>query len=154
VEYAGFWRRWVAYLIDKLILGLPTAAIVLIFIVPSIIGVVHACCNPEYAIQSILSVVIGWLWLIVLILAMHLFYFAWFESSRFQATPGKMALGIIVTDMQGNPISFPRALGRNLGKGISHLVYDIGYIMAGITARKQALHDMLADCLVVMREKK
>jgi uncharacterized RDD family membrane protein YckC len=62
-----------------------------------------------------------------------------------------MALGIVVTDLSGRQVSFARALGRNLGKIISSLVLTIGYIMAGLTARKQALHDMMAECLVVMR---
>jgi len=62
-----------------------------------------------------------------------------------------MALGIIVTDMDGRQISFARSLGRNLGKIISKMILYIGFIMAGLTLKKQALHDMLADCLVVMK---
>ena len=65
-----------------------------------------------------------------------------------------MLLGIVVTDMDGRRVSFLRALGRNAGKIVSHLAFHIGFIMAGVTAKKQALHDMLADCLVVMQNSK
>lgn len=151
-QYAGFWRRFVAYVIDRLILGTPSFILVLVFIVPTIAGLVSRCCDPDCIPFAVLSFVISWVWLIIVIIVGHLLYFAWFESSRFQATPGKMLLGIIVTDTAGQRVSFLRALGRNLGKIISHWILNIGFIMAGITAKKQALHDMLADCLVVMKK--
>jgi uncharacterized RDD family membrane protein YckC len=102
---------------------------------------------------AVLPFLAGWIWLIALILIGHLVYFAWFESSKYQATLGKMALGIIVTDLKGQRMSFWRALGRNAGKVISHLLFNIGFILAGITPKKQALHDMLADSLVVMKKR-
>jgi uncharacterized RDD family membrane protein YckC len=71
------------------------------------------------------------------------------ESSSRQATVGKIALGIEVTDLEGNRLSFGRALGRNLAKIISALILYIGFIMAAFTKRKQALHDMIASALVV-----
>jgi len=152
MQYAGFWRRFVAYVVDRLILGIPSLILVLVFIVPSIVGLVGSVSDPERILFAILSFVMSWVWLIVVIIVGHLLYFAWFESSRFQATPGKMLLGIVVTDTAEQPVSFLRALGRNLGKIISHMIFNIGFLMAGITARKQALHDMLADCLVVMKK--
>jgi uncharacterized RDD family membrane protein YckC len=78
-------------------------------------------------------------------------YFPVLECSSLQATPGKLALGIKVTDMQGNRIGFGRALGRNLAKIISAIILYIGFIMAGFTQKKQALHDMIAGCLVVAK---
>jgi uncharacterized RDD family membrane protein YckC len=154
VAYAGFWRRFVAYVIDRLILGIPSGILVLVFLVPSLLGMVKCCCDPECIPFGILSFVVSWVWLILVIVAGHLLYFAWFESSRFQATPGKMLLGIVVTDVKGQRVWFLRALGRNLGKIISHMIFNIGFLMAGVTARKQALHDMLADCLLVMKVRK
>ncbi len=71
------------------------------------------------------------------------------ESSSKQATLGKMALGIIVTDVNGERIGFGRATGRFFGKIVSGMIFYIGYIMAGFTDRKQALHDMMAGTLVV-----
>jgi uncharacterized RDD family membrane protein YckC len=76
-------------------------------------------------------------------------YFALFESSSSQATIGKMILGIIVTDLEGNKITFTRATGRYFSKILSAMILCIGYILAGITERKQALHDMIAGTLVV-----
>jgi uncharacterized RDD family membrane protein YckC len=155
VEYAGFWRRFVAHIVDRLILGIPTAIVVLASVIPSIAAVCKTCsgenCSPHDILSTILTIVFGWIWLVFLILVLHLLYFVWFESSKYQATPGKMLLGIIVTDLNGQRISFVRSLGRNLGKIISHLIFNIGFIMAGVTLRKQALHDMLADCLVVVK---
>jgi uncharacterized RDD family membrane protein YckC len=60
-----------------------------------------------------------------------------------------MALGIKVTDMTGNKLSFGRATGRYFAKIISGLIMGIGYFMAGFTQQKQALHDIIASCLVV-----
>ncbi len=71
------------------------------------------------------------------------------ESSKQQATLGKMALSLKVTDMEGNKVSFGRATGRYFGKIISGMIMMIGYILAGLTEKKQALHDMMAGCLVI-----
>ncbi|MER3416968.1 MAG: hypothetical protein C4297_12250 [Gemmataceae bacterium] len=71
------------------------------------------------------------------------------ESSRTQATLGKMALGITVTDLEGNRIGFGKATGRFFGKIISALIFYIGFVMAAFTEKKQGLHDMMAGCLVV-----
>jgi uncharacterized RDD family membrane protein YckC len=79
-------------------------------------------------------------------------YFAYMESGERQATWGKQVLGVYVTDLAGNRISFGRASGRFFAKIISGLIpLMIGYIMAGFTERKQALHDMIASCLVLRR---
>ena len=151
VEYAGFWRRLVAHIIDRIILGIPSSMLVVAFIVPAIAALCKSECNAEDIPVAIISIIVGSIWLALLIVIGHLLYFTFFESSRLQATPGKMLLGIIVTDLQGQRVTFMRALGRNLGKIISHAILNIGFIMAGFTARKQALHDILADCLVVMK---
>ena len=76
-------------------------------------------------------------------------YYPLQESSSAQATFGKRALGIFVTDTQGRPISFWRSLGRNVGKLLSTLLLFVGYLMIAFTARKQGLHDMLAGTLVM-----
>ncbi len=75
------------------------------------------------------------------------------ESSSQQATLGKIALGIMVTDLSGNRISFARASGRHFTKILSGIILYIGFIMAGFTEKKQALHDIIADCLVVKKQK-
>jgi uncharacterized RDD family membrane protein YckC len=78
-------------------------------------------------------------------------YYSVMESSSKQATLGKMAMRIIVTDGQGNGISFARATGRLLAKIISTIILLIGYLMIAFTRDKQGLHDMIADTLVVMK---
>jgi uncharacterized RDD family membrane protein YckC len=77
-------------------------------------------------------------------------YYAYFESSDWQASVGKKVMNLIVTDLNGNRISFGRASGRYFAKIISGLIpLGIGYILAGVTEKKQALHDMIASCLVL-----
>jgi uncharacterized RDD family membrane protein YckC len=73
------------------------------------------------------------------------------ESSSWQATLGKKAVGIVVTDLDGNRISFARAFGRYFAKLISLITLCIGYMMAGFTEKKQCLHDMICGTLVVKR---
>ena len=80
---------------------------------------------------------------------LYWFYFALFESSPRQATPGKMMLGLFVTDMHGRRITFGRAFGRTIGKILSQMFCWLGYILALFTARKQALHDLMASTLVL-----
>jgi uncharacterized RDD family membrane protein YckC len=77
-------------------------------------------------------------------------YFALLESGPVQATFGKRIMGLKVTDMAGERISFGRASGRFFGKLITGMIpFGIGYMMAGFTDRKQALHDLIAGTLVI-----
>jgi len=76
-------------------------------------------------------------------------YFAGMESSHWQATLGKKAFSLRVTDLQGRRISFLRATGRHLAKLLSFLTLFLGFLMIPFTKRKQALHDMIARCVVV-----
>ena len=131
MEYAGFWRRFAAWLIDYILVSVVTTIAVLV------LGAIGD--DAGLAIGYVLAVVGG------------LAYYAWFESSANQATVGKMALGIQVTDLNGNRISFGRALGRTLAKILSGLILLIGYIMAAFTEKKQGLHDMIAGTLVVKK---
>lgn len=124
MEYAGFWKRFVAYLIDVVLLAIVGVIINFIF-------------NENIA--GFLTFLVGW------------GYFAGMESSARQATIGKSALGLAVTDGDGNRISFLRATGRYFAKYLSALILLIGFIMAAFTARKQALHDMIASTLVLQR---
>jgi uncharacterized RDD family membrane protein YckC len=122
--YAGFWKRAIALLID--------------FVILAIIGAIVNLILAEW-LASTISVFLGWA------------YFAGMESSARQATIGKSAMGIYVADLNGQRISFMRATGRYFAKILSALILFIGYIMAAFTARKQALHDILANTLVLNR---
>ncbi len=130
MEYAGFWRRVGASVIDGILLNVVGGIVIAI----------------SAAISDVL-VVIAY---IVYVVALFLYY-AIMESSSYQATVGKIALGIQVTDLSGNRIGFGRALGRNLAEILSALILLIGYILVAFTEKKQALHDMIAGTLVVKR---
>jgi uncharacterized RDD family membrane protein YckC len=79
-------------------------------------------------------------------------YHAYCESSEWQATPGKRVMNLYVSDLSGHRISFLNATGRHFSKIITGLIpLAIGYIMAGFTDRRQALHDMIASTLVLRR---
>jgi uncharacterized RDD family membrane protein YckC len=143
VTYAGFWRRVVAYVVDGLLVGVVMAVLIFLFAAGAIGGI--AAGSPEAAAAAFS--LIGLLNL-ASIIAMWL-YFALMESSPAQGTLGKIAVGLIVTDLAGNRIGFGRATGRFFGKILSGLVFAIGFLMAGFTERKQGLHDMLASTLVV-----
>ena len=143
---AGFWMRFAAYIIDAVIMAIPGCLISLSF--PSLMGGSLPAEPTREQLMSfffiscgtnIIALVIGWL------------YYALMEASIHQGTLGKMALGIKVTDMAGGRITFGRASGRFFGKLLSNLTLGIGYMMAGWTEKKQALHDILADTLVVRK---
>ena len=78
-------------------------------------------------------------------------YFAAMECSSKQATLGKMTLGIIVTDVDGETLSFGRASARYFAKILSAATLGIGYLLIAFNARKQGLHDLIAGTLVVTR---
>lgn len=149
VRYAGFWRRFAARLLDRLILGVVLVPLGLVFLLPMGIGMaaLDNLDNPG-AVLALLG--IEWMFIAISVVLEWL-YFALMESSEKQATLGKLALGIIATDMSGDRLSFARASGRFFAKMVTDLTFAIGYIMAGFTEKKQALHDMIASCLVVVR---
>jgi uncharacterized RDD family membrane protein YckC len=97
--------------------------------------------------------VIHWGWHIWGFHVMHetifILYFSLMESSRYQGTLGKIALGIKVVDHNNQRLEFPRALLRNLSKILSGFLLGLGYIMIIFDDRKQGLHDKIADTFVV-----
>jgi uncharacterized RDD family membrane protein YckC len=142
-NYATFGQRFLAYLIDSILMAV-------IFIpVGLILGVVLAASGLENdeMLTAAASLFINFLSLIA-----TWFYFAILESSVWQATLGKKIFGIRVTDLSGNRIGFGTATGRHFGKILSSLICVIGFIMAAFTEKKQALHDILASTLVVSGE--
>jgi uncharacterized RDD family membrane protein YckC len=137
VEYAGFWKRFAALIIDSSLISIVTFTVCFIFGLS--IGLSGGGIKQVEAIGWIIGGIISWL------------YWAILESSSMQATLGKMALGIIVTDNKGRKISFGRATGRYFAK-IGSAILLIGFIMAGFTKKKEAIHDMVADTLVVVKK--
>ena len=159
-QYAGFWLRVPAAIIDLIILAIPLAMAV------SYLSVamgswraflkLHPGQSPEEIVAAFgrtylfailcFFIVTGWL------------YFALFESSPWQGTLGKKFIGLSVADLRGNRVTFGRASGRFFGgRLLAHLPFigslyiTVDCICAGLTSRKQALHDMLSGCLVLRK---
>lgn len=128
VDYAGFWARLAAYIVDCAILWFLLIAI----------SAGASFVDGSYIILGQL------IWFVI-----SLLYWPVMESSASQATLGKRIIGIEVTDLNGKRMSFLHALLRNLAKIISSIPLCIGYLLAAFTPRKQALHDMLTKSMVV-----
>jgi uncharacterized RDD family membrane protein YckC len=154
VEYAGFWLRLVAFVIDVALQMVFLGLIILILVTVFGVGAFGtALSHPDEAGDAMaplfaLGIFLG---VAVLLLGTWLYY-AYMESSNYQGTVGKMALGLYVTDLQGRGITFARASGRFFARIITGLIpFYIGFIMAGFTEKKQAVHDMIASCLVLRK---
>ncbi|MDP4160359.1 MAG: RDD family protein, partial [Bacillota bacterium] len=120
--YANFWKRLLAYLLDEAIYSTVLILLAVPFWLAAAFG--------GWQLLVLLNIIVGWL------------YFALMESSTKQATLGKLALGIMVTDLVGQRISFGVATGRYFGKVLSGVALCAGFLMAAFTERKQALHDV------------
>jgi uncharacterized RDD family membrane protein YckC len=141
-EYAGFWLRLAALLIDSVIVG------VLWLLACTLFTLVFFTTKHAHPPGSTTGPVFFTLLAVLLLL-----YPALLESSNKQATWGKMALGVVVTDLNRKRISRARALARALTKILSGLPFYAGYIFAAFTKKKQALHDIIASTLVVPKER-
>lgn len=140
VVYAGFWMRFAAHVLDFLILLIPCSIIMVImaFIGAILFGSGRQAGSMTESLINLANFGVVWA------------YFSFLESSPAQGTFGKQAVGIKVTDMNGDRITFLNAAGRNFAKVLSSCCL-IGFIIAGITEKKQGLHDMLASTLVVRK---
>jgi uncharacterized RDD family membrane protein YckC len=157
--YAGLGRRFVAFIVDIIIIllfdvvaiavlgmtrGIQNAYFYFIQHVPveqlTTEGTRNAMLGSVLAAYGIALVVIPWI------------YHAGFESSRSQATPGKLLMGIVVTDMAGNKPTLARVTLRHFAKFISALIFFIGFLMIGLTKKRQGLHDKIAGCLVLLQD--
>ena len=135
VRYAGFSTRLVADIIDKTIL--MVGSLILDFITQQPVNTA----NEAELWGRILAtyVILGFVYCPVM------------ESSNFQGTLGKKLLGIFVTDLKRNQLSFEQAAKRHSMKLLSYLTIFIGFFMAGWTNKKQALHDRISQTLVLRR---
>ncbi len=154
-SYAGFWLRVVAMLIDGVVMSLALGVLVVpLFFLSGAAGIIEAI--AEHHGQPDPGVIIGLIAMMFVLAAVSVLaqwlYHAYLESGEKQGTWGKQLMGIYVTDLLGQPITFGRASGRFFAKIVTGMIpLGIGYIMAGFTERKQALHDMIASCLVLHR---
>ena len=149
LSYAGFWRRFLASLLDFIIIG------ILLFICRIALDAIGLDRLREPIIGADRLDSSWWTVMIfgesMLSLAMGMLYFGYFESSSRQASLGKRALGIIVTDLDRQRISPARAVGRHLATLLSSAIFYIGYLIQPFTRKRQALHDVIASTLVLKK---
>ncbi|KAA9026048.1 RDD family protein [Niallia endozanthoxylica] len=161
--YGGFWIRVAAYLIDSIIIGIPltiiSILILLLFFGTSDITYLMMA-DPAYMetgmtdeeALSFLATYFGSIIVTSIVsIVIAVAYFAGLQASKWQATIGKKALGLQVTDLKGERISFWRGFGRYLAMSFLSGILFIGYIMVGITEKKQGLHDFIAGTVVVKK---
>ncbi len=149
-DYGGFLLRLVAYIIDSLIFAVAYFILAALFMGPKIAK--YADFDGDASPEEIMTMFNDFIILPLLLAVLQWLYFALMESSANQATLGKMAVGIKVTDLNGDPISFMKATGRHFAKIISGLIMLIGYIMVIFTEKRQGLHDILAGALVLKKD--
>jgi uncharacterized RDD family membrane protein YckC len=137
MQYASFGARFLAFLLDVVVFFVLSEIFDLFLRLARIFG--NSSDASFIGTSFLFSIVISWL------------YTALYESSAKQGTLGKQALGIVVTDLNGDRISFARATGRYFASYLSSCILLIGYFMAAFTERKQALHDLIASTLVVKK---
>jgi uncharacterized RDD family membrane protein YckC len=152
--YAGFWLRFLSWLIDGLILS-PIFVLFVFLGLGMTGGLAHLIALSQRqggevdpaAFATLFSMFFTFAALALLV---RWLYFAYFESGEKQATWGKQVLGLYVTDIQGQRLSFGHASGRFFAKIVSNLIpLELGYIMAAFTEKRQALHDLIASTLVL-----
>lgn len=157
--YAGLGRRLIAFIVDFILILIGGSIVITFFSLTNGLkyayymsasgvhyselteaGTLDAALGPIVAAFGMLFVIVPWL------------YYAGFESSRSQATPGKVLMKLVVTDLEGNKPTFARTTLRFFGKYISTLIIFIGFIMIGFTKKHQGLHDKIAGCLVLLQD--
>ncbi len=132
VIYAGFWRRFGAAFVDGLILIIPNMVV-------------------SYGLKAVMTGLTATILGMVINYTTNWLYSAYFESGQNQATIGKQALGIMVTDVNGGRLTFSAASARYWGKIISGIILLIGYLMMLWDDRNQTLHDKMAGAVVIMK---
>jgi len=138
-RYGGFWRRFWATVVDSLVLFFPDAILRVSFGLPTIFSLRAARDDEMAALLTVLSIstALGWL------------YGAGLESSAAQGTLGQQLMNLRVCDTNLRRVTFARATARHFGQVFSTLLCGIGYLFNLWTTRRQALHDMLAGCVLV-----
>jgi uncharacterized RDD family membrane protein YckC len=143
---AGFWRRLVAFSIDGNLIVLLRLALSLVWS-----GTIWQPTSAIAGAVPLFLVIFSSLGLLLAWVLTGLVYYAAFEASPLRATPGKILMQSYVGAADGGPITFARALGRNLAKIFSVITFGLGFLMAAFTRRKQALHDLIASTVVYRR---
>lgn len=155
-QLAGFWKRLAAFFLDGLFLYLFSLTFLQLVLAPFFPGLLDGLFQNGPSLHGLVSlfalVYIIMIWSFILFIGVWLYY-AFFESSRYQGTPGKLIVGIGVSDKEGHPVSFGRATGRFFAKYLSCMTLGIGFLMAAFTENKQGLHDLIAQTYVLNKSK-
>lgn len=154
--YGGFWKRLAAFLIDTFILSIPFMLVYgvwIYYVIRPVLPLMSSVSanqplNAE-VLDAMLRVYSAMSLFQIISLLVFWLYYAIMESSRYQATLGKLVLGLKVVGENGQRISFWHATGRTFAKIISAMTVYIGFLIAGANKHKQALHDIIATTYVV-----
>lgn len=146
--YAGFWIRAAAFIFDNALLSIMLSVVAAMVLRRGLLEVISASYagSPDAALRDLLVLVVV---LAVGSVIVYPLYFALFDASNLQATPGKLAVGVKVLDGFGERLSILRAVSREFAKYLSAIIFCIGFVLAGFTSRKQALHDIIAGTVVM-----
>ena len=150
--FAGFWRRFIAYMIDGFIVSV---VIIFLGVVAGVAYIAGAMSGDGSAIVAQmtdpdkLALLTAWIWLLTF--AVNIAYFTYFHGSTGR-TPGKRLLGLQVVSVTGESISFGTAFLRSVGYLVSSLVFCLGYLWVAFDRRKQGWHDKIAGTVVIIRE--
>ncbi len=137
-KYAGFWIRFVAAIIDGIVVAIPEW--ILMFILSIILTIIKTPSTVTMVIVNLISIVATFAYYILM-------------THYKGATLGKMLVGIRVKSANEIPLTIGRvALRETIGKIISSIIFGIGYLMAAFTGRKQGLHDVIAKTVVVYND--
>lgn len=142
IKYAGFWIRWASIMIDSLILLIPVGLTTRLadFLMGALGMNIEKSSLPTILLFESLGLLVVWLYFVLM-------------TYKYQATLGKMAFGLVVTSSNFGELGIGRIILREtIGKLISGLILYIGFILAGFTEKKQAIHDKIANTLVVYKD--
>jgi uncharacterized RDD family membrane protein YckC len=146
LRYAGFWWRFLASLIDGVILGTVSKVLqYALFPSMAVVTVAPPGANPFETLGPSLAK-LGWA--VLLSMAVSITYSTWFMGAL-GAVPGMMALGLKVVRPDGSPIGYGRALARYFAAILSAMTLCIGYLLIAFDSEKRALHDMICDTRVI-----
>jgi uncharacterized RDD family membrane protein YckC len=150
-KYAGFWRRFVAYMIDGVIISIIFIVLAFGAGVAFFAGTLSSGSNvwmAEIADPEKMTSLSLWLWMLSTFI--NIFYFTYFYGSTGR-TPGKMLLGLQVVSIEGGPVSYGTAFLRSASYLVSSLFFCLGFLWIGFDARKQGWHDKIAGTVVIMK---
>ncbi len=146
--YGGFWRRVLAKIIDGFITGMLSWIILIPLMIMMLGGMENLTSGSEPTPEQLQSLIgfqlVGFVVQIVIPIIYGLFFI-----SKYDATPGKLALGMRIYRADSSRLTKGRIIGRYFAELLSSLTLGIGYLIAAFDSEKRTLHDHIADTRVV-----